>query len=472
MTAVKLISSLLSIIGIKIVSESFSLEQYGTYAQAILIITTVTSITILGMTDGVNYSFNNQNILHRDRIASVSTLFCLQTLIGLVGGIAILGCGPLLTEYFKNPYLSGAYVWIAFQPLMANYLPMLQNLYISIGKTKLIVIRNLIISIFRLLVFICACYVTRSVITILAACLVFDFLQTIYFWILLRKYDVNISFKLFKKKLVRPLLQFCIPMAIFVILNALLRDIDKWVVGWFGDTDQVAIYTNCSRVLPFDMLTASFATILIPVITRNISIDKQKVCEIFRHYLNLCLITTSILILPAIMLSRELLLTLYAPDYLPGLAIFILYLLVDLLRFANISIIFSASGHSKSLMLIAIVCLIMNTIIAIFLYKFCGFYGPALATFSVMCLSSVLLFRGAGRILETNLFRLLNLKVTFLIITEMLCFSILYYYLQRYISSINVVLQFCMIYIPIIGILGMINKQSITYHLKMLNKIK
>lgn len=472
MTCVKVLSSILSIISIKIVSENFSLEQYGTYAQAILIITTVTSLTIMGMTDGINYSFNNQNIVLEERLSSISTLFSLQTFVGLVGGIAIIAGGPILTEYFKNPALSAVYIWIAFQPLLANYLPMLQNLYISIGKTKLIVIRNLIISIFRLVVFILACYVTKSVVFILAACFIFDLIQTIYFGLLLKKYDIHISFKLFQVRLVIPLLKFCIPMAIFVILNSLLRDIDKWVVGWMGNTDQVAIYTNCSRVLPFDMLTASFATILIPVITRNISNDKLRVCQIYQEYLNLSFITTSILILPAIIFSKDLLLALYSPDYLPGLTIFILYLLVDFLRFANLSIIFSASGKSKNLMIIASVCLILNTGFAILLYNLCGFAGPAFATLGIMCISSFLFFKGASSILGANLFILLNFKQIVILFLEIATLTLIGCIIQGYISHLNAVLRFLIAYVPVVGVLFFVNKDLVLQYLKKLNEIK
>ncbi|MDE6670165.1 MAG: oligosaccharide flippase family protein, partial [Muribaculaceae bacterium] len=294
---------------------------------------------------------------------------------------------------------------------------------------------------------------------------------TTYFWYLLKKFRIHISTKEFDCTLIKPLLQFCLPMAVFVILNSLVRDIDKWIVSCLGDTDEVAIYANCSRVLPFDTLATSLTTTLIPVITRNIRINKEKVLNIFKYYLNLCLITTCILVLPAIILSKQLLITLYAEDYLPGLNIFIIYLFIDMLRFANISIIFSTSGNSKSLMIIAGVSLLMNTFLATILYKSFGLTGPAMATLAVICLSSIFLFLGGGKILRFNLFDLLEVKNIGLILLEVIILFILNSIFTKYFSLLNDILHFFICYIPMICVLMLCNFGEIKKNFKMLNSI-
>lgn len=37
--------------------------------------------------------------------------------------------------------------------------------------------------------------------------------------------------------------------------------------GWYN-TDQYAIYANCATLLPFDVISTSFLTVLIPILTR------------------------------------------------------------------------------------------------------------------------------------------------------------------------------------------------------------
>lgn len=472
MTFVKLLSSLLAMIGIKIVSESFSLEEYGTYSQALLIVSTTASITILGMTDGVNYWFNNQSVTKDSRLSAVSTLFCLQSIVGVLGGCCILIFNTRFSDYFDNPSLGATYIWIAFQPLLTNLLPMLQNLYISIGQAKLIAIRNLILSIFRLLVFVCACCVTKDIITILAACFLFDLMQTIYFFVLLRKYDIHISIKQFDSKIIIRLLKFCIPMALFIVLNSLLRDIDKWIVGYLGNTNDVAIYANCSRVLPFDMLTTSIAMVLVPIITRYFNTDISKVAAVFKTYLNLSFITTAIFVLPAVILSKDLLLSLYAPDYLPGLTVFILYLLVDLIRFANISILFYTSGRSQELMWIACIGLFLNSVMGILFYKVLGLNGPAVATVTVMSIMSVIYFYRGSKILNHNILNLFDYKNIVCLLLEISVLGILLIFLSQKMVHLDVIVRFLIIYIPAVIILGLLNKKSITENLRLLNGVK
>lgn len=39
-------------------------------------------------------------------------------------------------------------------------------------------------------------------------------------------------------------------------------------------TEILSVYTNAAKVLPFDMLTASFLTVLIPIVTRQIRAER------------------------------------------------------------------------------------------------------------------------------------------------------------------------------------------------------
>lgn len=159
----------------------------------------------LGMTDAVNFFYNNTPSEHAERNRNfISTIFFLQLIIGTLGGLFILLSENILTIYFENPALSSAYVWIAFQPLMANLLPMIQVLYISIGKVKVILIRNLIICFIRFAIFLYATYATGSIITILALTFICDFLQVLYFIFDLHTHGIKLfNLDLFDNKIGR-----------------------------------------------------------------------------------------------------------------------------------------------------------------------------------------------------------------------------------------------------------------------------
>lgn len=470
LTIVRLMSLAISLVCIKLASVNFSLDEYGTYTQAILIISTVTSFTILGMTDGINYYYNNVNLTPQDRQRYISTIFNFQLLIGILGGIVILCSSQCLTQFFDNPKLRGVYIWIFAQPLVTNLIHMLENVYISSGKTTIIISRILIFSLLRLGIFIIACYVSKSIITILALSFIIDAITVVYFVAYLKKNQLNI-FKSFDSTVLKSILKFCIPMALFVLVNAFMRDADKWIVGKLGNTDEIAIYANSSRVLPFDLLTTSFSAILTPVLTRYIHSSKQKAVELFGKYLNFGLFTTLVMIAPAIILSEELMITLYSSRYIVGLRVFIIFLLVDLIRFANIQMVFSASGNGATIFWIALGSLAINIALAIPLYHAIGMMGPALATLLSMLLSYIVSFRFGSKILATNLYAVFNIRKLMYILIE-ICAMIMFWQLAKsYVECIDPILRFFLFYPILLMLLVAFNKKVLLYYYKSLNNI-
>lgn len=468
MTIVRVFTIVISIISIKLTAVTFNLHEFGTYSEAILIISTVTAITILGMSDGVNYFYNLSEITENKRKQYISTLLSLQFLIGTFGAISILLLSSRLTQYFNNPDLKNVYYWIAFQPLLANLFPMLQNLYISSGLTKIIVIRNLIFAILRLSIFALACYVTKSIVTILACSFVCDLFGIVYFFIYLK--GTGFKFGSVNKSLVKPILKYCIPVALFVFVNTMVRDIDKWVVGYLGNTDQVAIYANCSKLLPFDIFSSSFALVLIPLITRFINSRRELAVELFATYMNLALLTTLILVVPALVFSKDFLLSLYSPLYLPGHCVFVTYLLVDLVRFANVSIIFSASGNATKLFKLSIIALVLNTLGAVSLFKIVGLMGPALSTLISMLIFVILSCNGSGKILNTSVFRLIRFSDALIIVFEGVILMLIYLIINNYFTSFNVIVKFLILYASSVMLLTFINKRPVLKYFKQLNK--
>ena len=467
LTMVRLITMVVGLVCIKIISVYFSLEEYGLYAQSILIVSTTCSFSILGMTDAINYFYNRQINQSQPKEQYLATIFGLQTIIGTLAGFLILFGAHFLVDYFKNPQLYFAIGWIAFQPLLQNYIPMLQVLYISVGRAKSIAIINLVLSLVRLIIFVIATFYTESILTIIALTLICDIAQVLYFIIDLKKHSIAIQLKKFSKQLCWPILSYAVPMAAFVVINALLRDTDKWIIGYFSNSEELAIYTNCSRLLPFDILTASFFTVLVPIVTKYINQDKPKVCQVYGDYLNIGLILTSILVGIAICLSRDLLLCLYDEKYLPGLGVFIVYLLVDLSRFANVTLLYSASGNAQKLLHIVIATFLINLLLAIVLYKVIGLLGPAIATLITMIFSYGLYIRGGSKILNFSIMKLFDYKSFILIVIEVCIVGYIALAIgNNFMNYFNSVERFALLYFHSVAIVGMLNFRKIFSLLK------
>ena len=73
---VRMVTLVFGLLMTRILSGYFSVHDYGTYSQIILIVGTVSSLTILGMIDGVNYFFCKEQDLEK-REKYISNIFFL-----------------------------------------------------------------------------------------------------------------------------------------------------------------------------------------------------------------------------------------------------------------------------------------------------------------------------------------------------------------------------------------------------------
>ena len=218
------------------------------------------------------------------------------------------------------------------------------SLYFS-RENQSILILNLVMAVARLCIIISAALITKSIITILAFTFICDIAQVAYLIIDLRRNNVKISILDFKKELCSPVLRFAVPMAAYVLINTLLRDSDKWVVGYFGTTNDLAVYTNCSRVLPFrhadNVVLYNFSTHHYTIYFKRQRTSGTAIRTLSQswniNYVNTCN--------SCYYFSRDLLLLLYSPQYLSGLYIFIIYLFVD---FADLPIYHSYSAQADT----------------------------------------------------------------------------------------------------------------------------
>lgn len=425
LTFARFVTALSGIVIAKLLSTQFTLQEYGTYSQANLIITTVTSITILGLTDATNYFYNTAPD-EETKTKYVATIFGMQYIIGILAAIVIMIVQVPIVHYFKNDDLKKVIMFVAWMPVFENILPMLQVLFVSVGQAKLIAFRNLWVSCARLAVVAVACFVTKEVRTIFAVLLVLDILQVIIFKKQLSNRGYGVNLRKFSSKIVSKILKFCIPMAVFVLVNSLNRDIDKYVIAFFTDTETLGIYSNAARLLPFDMITASVITVLAPIITRQVKAgNNRNALDTLKTFIRVCYFATWIFVVGAIVNARELMFFLYDEKYLSGLSVFVLYLFVDLIRLMGTTQVIVAKGKTTSLMLLSIITLGMNFILNICAFKVLGNVGPAIITLVITIAYTVVILNFSASILHSNFLRLFAWKELLLFSSELIILAFL-----------------------------------------------
>lgn len=380
---VRLMTMCLSLVTTRILSTYLSTFAYGTYSQVLLIVSTTVSLTSFGLIDAINFYYCGTTDPER-RESYVATILTLQCCIGAFAGLLIMLLTWPICKYFGNPELRQYLAFAAILPLLQNGVSILQVLFVSVGKARQLAIRNLVISLAQLACAITAGMYLKRIELILAVSVLLNGGQILFFSWSLKRSGCRIRLASCDFKHTTAILKYSIPMAVFTLVNAINRDMDKYLISAMLDTETLAIYSNAAKVLPFDILLISFMTVLLPHITRQIA-DKQyaKAVETYRAYLEISYISTALLAFSVFSAAPQAIELLYSEKYLSGLPVFRIYIISDIFHFASITLILTASGRTKLLMRLGFIGLGANLVLNILLYRLLGIAGPALATLLV-----------------------------------------------------------------------------------------
>ena len=436
LASVKVFTMATSILATMVMSKNMPLTEYGTYSTGNLIINTATLLSAFGLIDAVNFYYNGKKV--KDREAYVNTVFSLILICGAVAAVVVLGAQGLITMYFHNPQLGAIYAYIAFRPLLHNFSFGLQNLQVSIGKAKIVAIRNAIISTTKLLAIMLTALYTKNITTIFICMLIIESVALFFYYAVLKNNNVHVyPFKPDWTK-AKEILIFCIPMGIYLQTNSLSRDLDKFVIGYFENTDNLAIYTNCSAKLPFDLVSGPLLTLLIPLLTRCIKNDEYKSgADLYRCYLKIGYIFTFAFGFGCITVASQVVDFLYGSQYISGVPVFIVYVVVDMINFINYSLVLTSKGKTKDLMKVSCGALLANIVINLLLYKLMGFIGPAVATVIITLGVSTILLVKSARILQEKVFKLFDIKHLLIYFAELLVLGVALHFVRVFLESIN-----------------------------------
>ncbi len=473
LAVVKAFTTVSGILSTMIMSHALSLEMYGTFSQTNLIVTTATNLTALGLVDAVNYFYNRSNDEKIQKIY-INTIMGFQTITGIIAGLLIIVLSNNLVEYFNNPLLLSFFWLIAFRPLFANLNVSLQYLQVSIGKAKSVAIRNAFFAVLRLVVYAIAALILQDITIVLIAFLAFEIIITIFFGYTFVKEKFIIKPYEIKWSKTKEILGYSIPMGIYVLTNSLCRDIDKMLIGGWYSTDKYAIYANCATLLPFDIVSASFLTILIPILTRYFG-EKDYVHGriLFKNYLKIGYYTAFTFTIASMILSKEMILILYGEKYLTGQSIFILYTIVDMVKFANMSIVLSASGKTKTLMWCSLASLVANAGCNILFYHIFGFIGPAIATVFITVILTAVLAGMSAKALETSIWTLVDWKEFIMFISELSIVGVFCYIVKKWMENIkmNSIIILVLLGGIYVGGILLLNKKKIFVTMKEINDL-
>lgn len=410
LAGVRLFATASSLLITMILTKTLDLSANGTYSQCLTIISIGLSIISLGLMEGGNYFFVKAES-RQEKQKYVDALLFLVYLSGLIlaGGLILLR--RPISNYFTNPALEGLLWLVALRPMLSSLINVLNVLYIATDRAKEVVLRNAVISFVHLVIVVVTALTIKNVRTILLLYLVAEIFTDGLMLCSFGQGEYSIIPRLPNGTALRSILRYCLPMAAYIAMNSLLRDTDKLIIGRYETTEMQAIYINCSKILPVDVISAAFYTILVPKVTQCLARHQlESAVRIITSYLKIGLLSTATFALAIALCPDQAICFLYSKDYLPGRGVFVLYNIVELVKFANVTIVISAVGRTKTLMIISAAALAANLMVSLAFYEWLGFIGPAVGTVIVTVLMVITLLTISAKILKVSYLRILDLK--------------------------------------------------------------
>lgn len=399
LSLVKVITTSVGIVSTMVLSRTLSLADYGTYAQGNLVISLATSMTVLGLTDASNYFFNRPEYGHK----YVSNILLIESATGLAAAFALVFCRGWIGDYFNNGSIVPIVLFIAFRPMTNNLLATLQVLIVSLGKSRLLAIRNLLISVLKIGVVCAVGFVYKSISLIFLAFVVMDLVNIAWFYAVYRNAGGRMSVRDFDLSAIKQILLFCVPMAVSLVASSYTREMSKLVVGALENTENYAVFANCSAQLPLDLFSASFMTVLMPILTRRIGSGMLgDAGTVYSLYIKSgCLLVWPLAACLAIV-SPEAVRVLYGEKYIAGTPVFVLYLITYGTTFLSSTLVLTASGNTRKVLAVSISSLILSGVASLLGEIVLGYVGAAAGAVSINFLTALVMLTLSAKSLKLS----------------------------------------------------------------------
>lgn len=396
LSAVKVMTTISGIVCTMILSRTLTLAEYGTYSQGNLVVSLITSLTVLGLTDASNYFFNRPEFGRR----YISNILYIEIAVGGIAAVAIVVFKEQIGAYFGNEAVTSLALFLALRPLLSNALATLQVVIVSLGKSKMFAIRNLIVSAVKIVVVCFVGFVYKSLAVIFFAYLLIDALNVVWFLFIYVRDVGRPRLGDFDTSAIRAILHFSLPLAVSVFVSACSRQMSNLIVGALESTEDYAIFANCSAQLPLDFISASFMTVLMPILTRSIaSREYGGARSVYSDYLQVgyLLVWPFAACLAAV--SPECVALLYGEKYASGVPIFAIYLITYATTFFSSTLVLTAGGKTRTVMGIAVLSLAANGVFCLVACRLSGIFGVAVASVAVNLATAIFILRNSCRFL-------------------------------------------------------------------------
>lgn len=439
LTITKLVNLIISMIIVMFLSRFRTLEEYGTYSQLNMVVALLATIIMLGLPNSINY-FLAKAEDNKERTEFLSNYYTISTLLSIITGAVLLFTMPLMVKYFNNELIYSFGFVVLLLPLINIIGGSIGNLLIVYERVTLLSIYNIASGMILLGILVVSIILDFSFMNYMRMTISAKMLITLFIYYIASKLAGKLRFTI-NKNMIKTILKFSIPLGLAAIVGTISIELDKLMIGYFFDTETLAIYTNAAKEMPVTIIASSITAVLLPQLVVMLKEHKNEAAislwgdATSLSYAFICFFATALFVF-----APEAISILYSDKYLPGVAVFRVYNIVLLLRCTYFGMILNSIGKTKFIFYCSIASLALNVLLNYIFYLIFGLIGPAIATFVSIASMQLLQLFMTSKHLNASFKKVFPWKMVFKITLTNVLMGVSIYFLK-----VNVRLE------PVIG---------------------
>lgn len=431
LSGTKVLTSFMTLITAMLLARFRTLEEYGTYSSIMLVITIVTTIIELGLPNGINY-FIGRADNDNERRRFISTFYSLCTLLSAFTGLLLVVCVPLIVTYFKNPQIRDYIYFIGIVPWTTIITSSAENLLVASNKTKQLLFYRSTYSVLIVGIILVVQYTGMSFSDYMAFYVVVQVIFALLVYLIAFNLFGRIKLKI-DWLLVKKIFSFTIPLGLSSAAGNIKKYTDNLVIGYFCDTEQLALYSNAAKELPLMFISASITAVLLPIVAKLMKNNRPSdALKLWNEATIISFFFNCFFGIGLFTFSYEAVLFLYSEKYAAGASVFAIYSLLIIIRSVYYGLLLNSSGHSRLILYSTLIACAVNIVADVVMYKIVGFIGPAIATIVVSIVNAYLQMKFTKKCFGIKLRIMLPWKEMFYMGIVNACLACIFYCIKVY----------------------------------------
>ncbi|QWT52209.1 oligosaccharide flippase family protein [Eubacterium sp. MSJ-33] len=473
LTISKIVTLIVNMGTVMLLSRFRTLIEYGTYSEINTINTIVVSIFALGLPTSVSY-FLNKTTIENEKKMFLSNYFSIASIMGIVIAIVMTVACPFLIKYYNNTLLYDYKFAILLLPWVTIINNSADNVFISYDKIKILINYRLSYSLTILSICVFVIYFGLSFRIYMMAFIGAQIIYALLVYVISSRLSGGVKFS-FNRTITKEILSYSIPLGIAAVVSTINIELDNIMIGGFFSTQDLAVYSNMSKELPYNILSIAVATVLIPKMIYMLNNKKtDEAIHLWAVSIRLSAFVICLAGAATFVFSNQIISVLYSEKYLTGIWVFRVYSITSLVKITSWGIILNATKNNKYVMQVSVIILCANLILNYLFLNFIGMIGAALATAISEFLGVILKLWHSAKVINYGFSNVIPWKDLGIILSINIIGATVFCYINSYMLNTKLNKYISMIIMGVLwmGIYYVIFRKKIQEDIKQLNNMK